>query len=83
MMADVNGDGMADIVGFEYAGTRVALSNGAGFDRPTTWISAFAYGAGGWISQDKYPRMMADVNGDGLADIVGFGYAGAYVALSN
>jgi hypothetical protein len=47
------------------------------------WIESFAYGAGGWQSQDKYPRTVADVNGDGMADIVGFGNAGAYVALSN
>jgi chromate transport protein ChrA len=83
MLADVNGDGLADIIGFGYRGTYVALSNGAGFDTPTTWIANFAYGAGGWISQDKYPRMLADVNGDGLADIIGFGYRGTYVALSN
>ena len=33
-----------------------------------------AFGAsdvgGGWISQDAYPRHVADVNGDGKADIV-------------
>ena len=83
MMADVNEDGMADIVGFGYAGVYVALSNGDGFDMPTKWIKSFAYGAGSWQSQDKFPRMMADVNGDGMSDIVGFGTAGAYVALPN
>jgi hypothetical protein len=82
MMADVNGDGMADIVGFGYAGAYVVLSNGAGFDRPSKWIKSFAYDAG-WQSQDKLPRMMADVNGDGMADIVGFGKTGVYVAFSN
>ena len=46
------------------------------------WIRDLGY-AKGWQSQDKYPRMMADVNGNGMADIVGFGYAGAYIALSN
>ena len=37
--------------------------------------------AGGWASQDIYPRLLGDVNGDGRADIVGFGVAGAYTAL--
>jgi hypothetical protein len=56
---------------------------GTSFDSPATWIRDFAYVAGGWQSQDKYPRMLADVNGDGLADIIGFGSSGAHVALSN
>ena len=32
--------------------------------------------AGGWSSQDQNPRLLGDVNGDGRADIVGFGFAG-------
>ena len=36
----------------------------------------------GWSSDDLYPRELADVNGDGLADIVGFGIAGVTVALA-
>ena len=39
--------------------------------------------AGGWSSQEKYPRQLADVNGDGRADIVGFASDGVYVSLSN
>jgi hypothetical protein len=39
--------------------------------------------AGGWTSQDTYPRHLADLNGDKFDDIVGFGEAGTYVALSN
>src|SRR5690606_7457192 len=35
---------------------------------------------GGWSDDDRYPRQVADVNGDGRADIVGFGEAGVYVA---
>jgi hypothetical protein len=37
--------------------------------------------AGGWTSADRFPRQLADVNGDGRADIVGFGDAGVWVAL--
>ncbi|MCD6422218.1 VCBS repeat-containing protein, partial [bacterium] len=84
LLADVNGDGKADIVGFGYAGVYVSLSTGSGFASPRVWIRKFGKGsiAGGWVSQDSYPRLLADVNGDGKADIVGFGYAGVYVSLS-
>jgi hypothetical protein len=34
MMADVNGDGMQDVVGFGNAGVYVALSTGDGFAAP-------------------------------------------------
>jgi hypothetical protein len=34
------------------------------------------------MSQDTYPRAVADVNGDHRADIVGFGNTGVYVSLS-
>jgi hypothetical protein len=40
-------------------------------------------GAGAWTDDDAYPRRLADVNGDGRADIIGFGDGGVYVALAN
>jgi hypothetical protein len=46
---------------------------------PTFELNAFGVNAGGWSSQDSYPRELADVNGDVRADIVGFGHAGVYV----
>ena len=82
MLADVNGDGKADILGFSSIGAYVSLSTGKGFSSPARWIAAYGYSAGGWTSQDKYPRMLADVNGDGKADIVGFASGGVYVSLS-
>ncbi|MGY2046803.1 FG-GAP-like repeat-containing protein [Methylobacterium sp. JK268] len=83
-LGDVNGDGKADIVGFGEAGTYVALGNGDGtFGAETFAVSNFGAGSGGgWSSQDHYPRHLADVNGDGKADIVGFGDAGVYVSLA-
>ncbi|HEU0114308.1 MAG TPA: FG-GAP-like repeat-containing protein, partial [Thermomicrobiales bacterium] len=84
-LADVNGDGMTDIVGFGYAGATVALATGGGhFAAPFFSLDAFgaANFGGGWSSQDQFPRALADVNGDGMADIIGFGYAGATVALA-
>jgi hypothetical protein len=85
-LADVNGDGMADIVGFGSAGVYVALSTGAGhFTSPTLTFGSFgsSAGAGGWTSQDIFPRELGDVNGDHKADIVGFGAAGTYVSYGN
>ena len=81
--ADITGDGRADIVGFGNAGVYVALSNGDGTFQPVTRvIDNFAYNAGGW-RVEKHPRFLADITGDGRADIVGFGNRGVYVALSN
>jgi hypothetical protein len=84
LLADVNADGMADIVGFGSGGVLVALATGNGhFATPTSEIGNFGTNAGGWVSQDLYPRSLGDVDGDGRADIIGFGQAGIYEALAN
>ena len=81
-MADVNGDGKADIVGFASDGVYVALSAGVSFAAPTRWVAYYGTESGGWSNNYVSPRYMADVNGDGKADIVGFAKYGVYVALS-
>jgi hypothetical protein len=68
-------------VGFANAGVVVALNTGSSFAAPKTWIASFAIGAGGW-AVDKHPRMLVDVNSDGLPDVVGFADAGVVVALN-
>ena len=82
-LADLTGDGRADIVGFGDAGVWVSLNNGNGtFKAPALAVGNFAYNAGGW-RVEKHPRFLADLTGDGRADIVGFGDAGVWVALNN
>ena len=86
MPADVNGDSRADIVGFGDAGVYVALGQADGtFTAAQPDFQSFGSSptAGGWTSQDVYPRLLGDVTGDHRADIVAFGDAATYVAVSH
>ena len=83
LLADLTGDGRADIVGFGNAGVWVSLNNGNGtFQNPQMVVANFGYNAGGW-RVDRHPRFLADLTGDGRADIVGFGNDGVWVSLNN
>jgi glucose/arabinose dehydrogenase len=81
---DADGDGKDDIIAFARTEGRVyaALSNGATFGTPAVWHGFFA------VSTYERPRV-ADVNGDGRADIVTFAtdsptaFGDVYVAVSN
>lgn len=95
-LADVNNDGRADVVGFGNEGVYVALSNGAAFGPTQRWADDFGAQQGwqrlGPVTVQEgdstayvgahHLRMTADINGDGRADIVGFGNRGTYFALS-
>lgn len=78
---DINGDGLADIVGFANDGVYVSLSNGNGFSAPMKWLDAMTVNHG-WATQENFPRMFADINGDGLPDIVGFTPEHVYAAIN-
>ena len=79
-LADVNGDGLPDAIAFAYGFVAVALSTGQSFRSYTGWISNFCEGQGWKVGE--HPRFMRDMNEDGMADIVGFGEDGVWVALS-
>jgi hypothetical protein len=81
-MADVNGDGRADIVGFGIEGALVAFGQADGtFTDPTLMVRDFNP-ANGWTSNDTFPRLLADFDNDGDIDIVGFGSGGALVGFN-
>ena len=83
LLADINTDGNADIVGFGADGVYVSLANGTGeFQTQQLAGGTSFWGAqtGGWSSQDAYPRLLADAHGFHLAEIVGFAQDGVYVS---
>jgi len=82
-LADITGDGRADIVGFGNDGVWTALGNGDGtFQDPRLVLRDLAPNANGWYAS-RHPRFLADVTGDGRADIVGFGDDDVYVLRAN
>jgi len=79
-VADVNGDNKADIIAFTASGVSVALGLVDGSFRSPI-LASRSFSTSEWVSQDRYPRLIGDVNGDGRADIVGFRDEGVVVAL--
>ena len=81
LIVDVNGDGRSDILGFGNTKVQVSLSNGTSFTAPATWSTQMTYGNGGW-DNTKTIRSAADINGDGRSDIIGFGHSKVLYQLS-
>ncbi|CAO3409230.1 calcium-binding protein [Azospirillum largimobile] len=82
LVGDVDGDGMADIVGFGANQVFIAQGRADGTFAPmkVAYGDNYTRNSGGWTSQDDFPRQLADVNGDGRMDIVGFASNGTYVS---
>jgi hypothetical protein len=80
-LADINNDGNADIVGFGDAGVWTALSTRDGGFAPERFVLG-NFGANQSWKSLKHARLVADINNDGSADLVGFGDAGVWTALS-
>ncbi len=78
---DIDGDGMAEIVGFGDRGVYTAHSNGEAFEQVKLAFSDLTYSAGVWLV-GEHERVVADVNGDGLEDAAGFGGEDTVVAIS-
>jgi hypothetical protein len=81
-LADVTGDGLLDVVGFGEHHVFIGHNKGDGTFHPAaSVIDNFCVSAGGWLIE-KHPRIVADLTGDGKADILGFKDDGVYVALN-
>ena len=94
MLADMNGDGKADLVIRESDGIYVALSSGHGFDAPKRWsqwpdfsnsdVDPVSHLTMNWLQNGRYQTFRAaDLNGDGMADICAMGPSGMVCAMSN
>ncbi|GAA0319231.1 hypothetical protein GCM10009087_31940 [Sphingomonas oligophenolica] len=80
--ADLTGDGRSDIVGFGDAGVWTSRGNGDGTVTDAQFVLAnLGYNQGWRIEQ--HPRFVTDLNGDGRADLIGFGNDGVWVALGD
>ena len=84
LTGDVNGDGRADIVGFSASNVFVSFGNSNGtFGAPIASSPGFTKNVGGWTDNNNFPRLLADVNGDKRADIVGFSASNVFVSFGN
>lgn len=81
-LADVNGDGKDDVCGRGSNGFTCFLSNGRGF--PTEIKGPAWSDKAGWAAEQRFATIqLADVDGDGKADVCGRGEAGISCFLSN
>ncbi|WP_113700113.1 FG-GAP repeat domain-containing protein [Nonomuraea lactucae] len=77
-VADLTGDGKADLVGFGNNGVRVARAIGGGlYEAPGLITKHFGYG--GWWRTERHPILLGDTTRNRRADIVGFHDDGVWI----
>lgn len=81
-LADVNGDGIPDIVGFWDDKVLVCFGNSSGTFQKPFKASDFFTKATNW-NQTNSQRFFADFNGDGKDDLVGINESFVFVALAS
>lgn len=82
-LADVNGDGIPDIVGFGDDNILVSLGELDGsFENSVVKASDFFTKSSGWTGANSQ-RFLGDFNGDGKADIIGVNESFAFVATGS
>ncbi len=70
-LADVNGDGLPDIMAIDNNYIGVQLNTGSGFGPIQTWATSSFSPSAGWFSTAYQSRVyVVDINGDGLPDIM-------------
>jgi hypothetical protein len=77
-VADLNGDNIKDLIGFGNPG--VFAVYGGNYDSLNPVHPEFGHD-NGW-NNVEHTRTVADVNNDGFADLVGFGYVGTQVVYN-
>jgi hypothetical protein len=82
-LADVNGDGFADLCGRWADGLVCALSNGSRFQRMQPFLPEGYTDAQGWRSEGRGATLrFQELDGDGHADVCGWGASGLFCALA-
>ena len=80
---DLNGDGRDDVCALVSGALACAFSTGKSFTRSTTWITKTAIAEQGWSREELASTIqLADVNGDGRADLCGRGRDGIVCGLA-
>lgn len=82
-VADLNGDGMVDLIGFGATGVWTSMANGSGYDIATRIDTLDTFATAGSFDKATQRRMLAHVGGDSAPDIVMFALDGVYVAIND
>jgi len=81
-IADLTGDKSVDVIGCGAAGVYASLNQGNDQFGPVNRVVDNFGTDQGW-RVDQHPRYIADLTGDGVGDIIGFGFGGVWVSYNN